>query len=294
VAAAHRAVDAGPVGARLPILHAIVLGIVQGLSEFLPISSSGHLVIVPWLFGWKELTSNPDLNRTFDVALHLGTFVGALAYFREDVVVLARAAIRSLRRRRIDDGDPDERLAWLLLVASLPAAVIGAVLDKVLEGHYGPEWVIGVMLIVFGALLWLADRLPERRGGDDFALRDAVLMGSAQALALQPGVSRSGATISMARWLGFERDSAARISFLMSLPITGGAAAYKLLDVFVAGDGLPPGFGPPFAWGIVTSAVTGFFAVWGLLRLVRSRTFAPFVAYRFLVGALVIAVAAAR
>ena len=276
----------------MSILHAIVLGIVQGLSEFLPISSSGHLVVVPWLFGWEELANDPELNRTFDVALHLGTFVGALAYFRNDVVMLAAAAVRSLRGRRVD-GD-DERLAWLLVVASLPAALVGAVLDNVLSGHYGPEWLVGVMLIVFGAVLWWADRLPQRREVAAFRVRDAVLMGSAQALALQPGVSRSGATISMGRWLGFDRDAAARISFLMSLPITGGAAAYKMLDVFVAGDGLPPGFGAPFAWGIVTSAVTGFIAVWALLRLVRTRTFAPFVVYRFVAGLVIIGVAVAR
>ena len=276
----------------MSILHAIVLGIVQGLSEFLPISSSGHLVVVPWLFGWEELSKNPELNRTFDVALHLGTFVGALAYFRKDVVLLASGAVRSLRQRRIDSED--ERLAWLLVVASLPAALVGAVLDNALEGHYGPEWLVGVMLIVFGAVLWWADRLPQRRAADAFRVRDAVLMGSAQALALQPGVSRSGATISMGRWLGFERDAAARISFLMSLPITGGAAAYKMLDVFVAGDGLPPGFGPPFVWGIVASAITGFVAVWALLRLVRTRTFAPFVVYRFAAGLLIIAVGVAR
>ncbi|HEX7166171.1 MAG TPA: undecaprenyl-diphosphate phosphatase [Acidimicrobiales bacterium] len=273
-------------------LHAIVLGIVQGLSEFLPISSSGHLEIVPWLFGWDDLADRPDVDLTFDVALHLGTFVGALVYFRRDIVVLAAAAFRVLRTRRVDTDD--ERMAMLLVVASLPAATIGAVLDAVLDGAYGPIWVIGVMLIVFGLVLGWADRLPERREITAFRPRDAVLMGFAQALALQPGVSRSGATISMGRWLGFTRDAATRISFLMSLPIIGGAAAYKGLDVFVVGDGLPAGFAAPFAWGMASAAVTGFVAVWGLLRVLRTWSFAPFVWYRIVLGANVIVLAAVR
>ena len=199
--------------------------------------------------------------------------------------------LRAVLRR---DGSEDERLARLLVVASLPAALIGFVLDQALEGKYGPEWLIGVMLIVFGVLLALADRLPERRAIGAIGARDALLMGSAQALALQPGVSRSGATMSMGRWLGLDRDAATRFSFLMSLPITGGAAAYEGIDLFVLGDGLPRAFAAPFAWGIVASAVTGFLAVWGLLRLIRTRSFAPFVVYRIVVGALVIGVALAR
>ena len=273
----------------MSIFQAIVLGIVQGLSEFLPISSSGHLDVVPWLLGWDELDA--DLDLTFDVALHLGTFVGALVYFRADVVRIVRAAVSAARQRAM--RDPDQRLAVLLVVASLPAATIGAALDAILDGKYGPIWVIGVMLIVFGVVLGWADRLPERRAVDAFAAKDAVLMGVAQALALQPGVSRSGATISMGRWLGFDRDAAARISFLMSLPITGGAAAYKAIDLVTSG-GLPSEYIAPFAWGIVASGITGFLAVWGLLRLVRTRTFAPFVVYRIVAGVVVIAVATLR
>ena len=273
----------------MSIVEAIILGIVQGLSEFLPISSSGHLDLVPWLLGWNEVEAELDL--TFDVALHIGTFVGALVYFRRDVIRLVVAALAALRKRRADE--PDERLAVLLVVASVPAATIGAFLDRLLEGKYGPIWVIGVMLIVFGFVLLWADRLPERRAVETFRFRDAAFMGFAQAVALQPGVSRSGATISMGRWLGFERDAAARISFLMSLPITGGAAAYKTLDV-VAGEGIPASFVAPFAWGIVASGVTGFFAVWGLLRIVRTRSFAPFVWYRVALGVVVIGVAALR
>lgn len=275
----------------MPILHAIVLGIVQGLSEFLPISSSGHLVLVPWLLDWEELTRNPELNRSFDVALHEGTFVGAFAYFRADVARLAGAALGSLRRRRV--GTPDERLAWLLVAASLPAATVGLVLDSMFEGHFTGEWLVGVMLVVFGLVLYWADRRRAERDLDDIGLRDALLMGLAQASALQPGVSRSGATMSMGRFLGLDRAAAARMSFLMSLPITAGAGLYKFVDVMAEG-GIPPGFGAPFLWGTLASAVTGFAAVWALLRLLRRMTLVPFVLYRVVVGVGVVVVAAVR
>ena len=275
----------------MPILHAIVLGITQGLSEFLPISSSGHLIIVPWLFRWTELTQNPDLNKTFDVALHVGTFVGAVAYFRVDLVRLAGAGIRSIVRRSVDG--PDERLAWLLLLSAVPGAAVGALLENVIEEHLGEPWLIAVMLAVFGLVLLACDRLVERREAGSFGLRDAALMGLAQAAALQPGVSRSGATISMGRALGFGRDAAARISFLMSLPIIGGAGLYKGAKL-AAGSGIPPGFGPAFAWGMAASAVTGFAAVWLLLRYVRTRTFRPFVAYRLAAAAVILAVTLTR
>jgi len=272
----------------MPILHAIVLGIVQGLTEFLPVSSSGHLAVVPWLFGWTELTSDPELNRTFDVALHVGTFLGAVAYFRTDIAVFAAAGWRSLRRRAVDG--PDERLAWLLLLSSVPAAVVGVLLDSTVEQYLGAEWLIGVMLVVFGLVLGWSDRLPGGKGEEHFGVRQALLMGAAQACALQPGVSRSGATISMGRKLGFTRDAAARLSFLMALPLIGGVGVYKGLQV-LAGDGIPAGFGPAFLWGMVASAVTGFAAVWGLLRFVRTRSFRPFVFYRVVVGLAVVGVA---
>ena len=273
----------------MPILHAIVLGIVQGLTEFLPVSSSGHLALVPWLFGWTELTSNPELNRTFDVALHIGTFVGALTYFRTDIATFIGAAWTSARRRSITTEN--ERLAWLLLLSSLPAAVAGLVLDSLVENHLSAEWLIGVMLIVFGLVLAWADRRPGTRGVDDYGPRQALLMGTAQALALQPGVSRAGATISMGRYLGFDREAATRLSFLMALPLIGGVGVYKGADVLL-GDGIPAGFGPAFAWGMVTSAVTGYLAVWGLLRLVRTSSFSPFVVYRVLAGVAVLGLAA--
>jgi undecaprenyl-diphosphatase len=276
----------------MPILHAIALGITQGLSEFLPISSSGHLLIVPWLFGWHELDAHPELKETFDVALHVGTFVAVVAYFRRDLMALVRPAWSVVRSRRI--STPAERLAWLLVVASLPAATVGLVLDTLLADRTGGFVAIGVMLIVFGVVLQVADQRRGDRLLDGFRVRDALLMGSAQAVALQPGVSRSGATISMGLFLGFERDAAARISFLMSVPITGGLGLYKAVRLFAFEGGIPDGFVAPFFWGTFASALTGFVAVWALLRLVRTRSFLPFVLYRTVVGVFVIGLALAR
>ena len=276
----------------MPIVHAIVLGIVQGLAEFLPISSSGHLLIVPWLFGWDELASRPELKETFDVALHVGTFVAVVAYFWRDLVGIAGAALTSVRTRRVETDQ--QRLAWLLVVASLPAATVGLALDTLLADRSGGFVVIGLMLIVFGIVLQVADQRLGARPIDGFSLRDALLMGTAQAVALQPGVSRSGATISMGRFLGFERDAAARISFLMSVPITAGLGLYKGAKLFLVDGGIPDGFVAPFFWGTVTSAVTGFVAVAVLLRLIRTRSFLPFVAYRAVAGVFVIGLALAR
>jgi undecaprenyl-diphosphatase len=271
--------------AGIPVAHAIVLGIVQGLTEFLPVSSSGHLILVPWLFGWNELTANPDLNKTFDVALHVGTFVGAAAYFAPDLGRLAKAGISSIRRRRIETAD--ERLAWLLFLSSLPAAAVGSVLENFVEDELGREWLVALMLIVFGLVLAAADRVGGKREQADLGWKDALTLGVAQAVALSPGVSRSGVTISAGRWLGFNRAAAARISFLMSLPIIGGAAAYRGAKLLV--DGFPSGVGGAFAAGVITSGLTGAFAVWAILRMLETRSFTPFVVYRVLGGAAVLA-----
>ncbi len=262
----------------MPILHAIVLGITQGLSEFLPISSSGHLRLVPWLFGWEDFVGQEHLQKTFDVALHLGTLIGAIAYFRADILRYLRAAFR---RGALDTTDG--RVAWLLVASTIPAAVTGALFADVIEEKTGHIWLIATMLVVFGLVLGWADTRTGDRGVDDIRLRDALLMGAGQAVALQPGVSRSGVTMTAGRLAGLGRDGAARFAFLMSLPITAGALVFKAVDV--AGEGgIPDGFAAPFAWGIVASGLTGWVAVWGTLRLIRTRTFAPFVIYRVIVG----------
>jgi undecaprenyl-diphosphatase len=271
----------------MPIVHAIVLGIVQGLTEFLPISSSGHLILVPELFGWEELTRDPELNKTFDVALHVGTFAGVAWYFRHDIVRYIAAAWRSLRARSV--RTVDERMAWLLLLSAVPAAVVGALLNDFIDEELGEPVLIGVMLIVFGLVLFAADRLPGARRADRFGVRDAALMGTAQALALQPGVSRAGATISMGRWLRFDRDAATRLSFLMSLPIIAGAALFQGTDVML-GDGIDGDLVAPFVWGTIAAGVSGFVAVAWLLRLLRTHSFTPFVVYRVLAGASVVVV----
>jgi undecaprenyl-diphosphatase len=271
----------------LPVLHAIILGIVQGLSEFLPISSSGHLILVPELFGWTELTSNDSLNKTFDVALHVGTLIAVLAYFRREVWSYVAAAWHSLRTRSITTVD--QRIAWLLLVTAIPGALVGALFTSVIEDNLGDPILIGINLILFGLVLQWADGLAGSRPMPDFKTRDAVLMGAAQALALAPGVSRSGATISMGRWVRFDRASAAKLSFLMSIPITGGAALYKGAELAHDG-GIPSGFGAAFFWGIVASMVSGFIAIAFLLRFVRTHSFTPFVIYRIILGVAVIVI----
>ncbi|MGK2948191.1 MAG: undecaprenyl-diphosphate phosphatase [Acidimicrobiales bacterium] len=272
----------------MSIFHAIVLGITQGLSEFLPISSSGHLRLVPWLFGWDDFAGNPGLEKTFDVALHFGTLVGAVAYFRSDIARYLRAGFTASGRQTTDG-----KVAWCIAASAVPAAITGALFADVIEEKTGYIWLIAVMLIVFGLVLAWADSQPGTRTVDDVRLRDAMLMGVGQALALQPGVSRSGVTMSVGRFVGLGRDGAARFAFLMSLPIIAGALVYKAIDV--AGEGgVPDEFVAPFFWGIVASAVTGWVAVWGMLRLIKTRSFAPFVGYRVIVGVAVLALYAIR
>jgi undecaprenyl-diphosphatase len=272
-------------GPQIPVSHAIVLGLTQGLSEFLPISSSGHLILVPWLFAWHELDNYPDLKKTYDVALHLGTFLAVLVYFWRDLRTIVPAGLRAVARRAAPTFD--ERLPFLLVVSALPAFVLGAAFDSFIEDHLSQPWLVAVMLVVFGLVLLVADRAVARRPEQDYRLRDSVLMGLGQAAALQPGVSRSGATMTVGRFLGFDRDAAARISFLMSLPVTAGALAYKGAKL-VRDGGLPSGTAGAFFWGVVTSAITGLLAIHFLLKLLRTRSFTPFVIYRVAVGAAVL------
>jgi undecaprenyl-diphosphatase len=268
----------------VPIYQAVVLGIVQGLTEFAPVSSSGHLILVPWLFHWPIL-NDVALNKTFDVALHMGTFFGALAYFWRDISKYLSGFFRSIAHRSIDG--PDERLAWLILIGTIPGALVGATLEGVIEEHLGAPWLIAVMLIAFGVVLYLVDRIaPRRREMDDIRLTDALIVGMAQAVALQPGVSRSGVTITAARGRGLDRETAARFSFLLALPIIGGAGVLKVADLIQ--EGLPPGMAAPFAWGFVASAISGFLVIWLVLGYVRRRDFAPFVIYRVAAGLFVL------
>lgn len=272
----------------MPLLHAVVLGLVQGLTEFLPVSSSGHLILTRWALGWG--TGDGGVDKAFDVAVHVGTLLGATGFLRADLMLLGRAAWASLRDRRIGT-DPADRLPWMLLLATIPAAVTGALLEATIAERLGAPWLVAVMLIAGSALLWAADRFPERSGFADLTMKHTTLIGVAQALALQPGVSRSGATLAAARALGYDRDAAARFSFLLSLPLIAGAGLYEGLKLF-DGRSVPPGIGAALLVGAVVAAATSVAAVWGVLAIVRRRSFLPFVIYRVSAGVTVLAVLA--
>jgi undecaprenyl-diphosphatase len=266
-------------------VQAIVLGLVQGVTEFAPVSSSGHLILVPWLFSWTFFLKNPDLNKTFDVALHVGTFLGALVYFWRDIAKYLAAWFRSIRKRSVQLVD--ERLAWFLVIGTIPGALVGALGEDLIEKKLGQPWLIAVMLAVFAIVLFVVDRVARAdRGLSDLRLRGALFIGAAQAIALQPGVSRSGVTVTAARGTGLDRPSATRFSFLLSLPIIAGAGLFK--GATVLQDGLPPGTAAPFLSGMVAAAISGFLVIWGLLAYVRKHDFTPFVIYRLAVAGVVL------
>ena len=265
-------------------LQALILGVVQGLTEFLPISSSGHLILVPWLLDFHYLQTHEDFNKTFDVALHAGTLLAVLVYFRTEIVELIRAAFSSIRKRSITE--PSEKLAWLIALATIPAAAIGAIWADKIEEDLGEPWQIAILLVVFAILLWLADRLPQRRQMDQLSWGAALAVGFAQAVALAPGTSRSGITITAGRFLGLTRDAAARFSFLLLAPVTLGAVLFKGAEV--ARDGLPPGSVGPVLVGIASAAVSGFIAIWALLRYVRTHGYGVFVIYRLVAAAVIV------
>jgi undecaprenyl-diphosphatase len=261
-------------------LEALLLGIVQGLTEFLPISSSGHLILVPWLQDYTFLQDHESFNKTFDVALHAGTLVAVVAYFHAELREAVAGFVRSLRRRSIED--PPERLAWVLVIGTIPAVIAGGLGEDWIDDNLGEPWMIGILLIVFALVLAWADRLPQRRGFDSVSLRDGLYVGLAQVLALAPGVSRSGVTITAGRFLSLDRDSAARVSFLLLFPVTAGAVAYKGYEAIT--EGLPDGVIGPMVVGMIAAAISGYLAIAGLLALVRRHSYDPFVIYRLLVG----------
>jgi undecaprenyl-diphosphatase len=273
----------------LPNWQALILGVVQGATELLPISSSGHLILVPWLFGWDYLEQHDEFNQTFDVALHLGTLVAVGGFFFHDVMHLLRAWVATLRRRRIQTAS--ERIAWFVVVATVPAAVVGALFGTWIADHLGEPWQIAILLAVFGVVLWWADRREPSHTMDELSLRSAATVGGAQTLALVPGVSRSGITISAGRLLGLDRDSAARFSFLLLIPITFGAVVWKGVTDVVLAD-LPPGTAGPFAVGVLASFASGVVAIWWLLGYVRRHDYSIFAIYRIVVAVLVLALIA--
>jgi len=269
------------------ILQAIILGIVQGITEFAPISSSGHLILVPWALGW-DIVYDPALNKTFDVALHLGTLLGAVVYFRTDLWHYLTAFVGSCRARAI--RSTDERLAWALIVGTIPGVIAGASLESVIQEKLGQPVLVAMMLAVMGVILYVVDRVVrEDRGLDSIRPRTGLFLGVAQALALQPGVSRSGITITAGRSIGLDRATAARFSFLLALPIIAGAGLYKGIGVAQSGF---QGYGAEFLAGFVASAVSGFLVIWFLLRYLRRHDFLVFMLYRLAVAALAIGLVA--
>lgn len=259
-------------------LEAVVLGLVQGLGEFLPISSSAHLILVPWLFRW------PDPGLAFDVALHLGTLVAVLLFFWRDWVRLLAGALKGRKNR-------DGQLFWYLVIATIPGAVFGYLFENKAETVFRTPLLIAIMLIVMGIILYYADRKGAKEielGGIDFVT--SFVIGLSQALAIIPGVSRSGVTMSAALLLGLKREDAARFSFLLSTPIILGAGLAKLPDIIAH----PSLMGSSFMIGMLVSAVAGLVSIGFLLRFVQYKDYKPFAWYRFALGVLVIAVALMR
>ena len=268
-----------------PDWQAFVLGVVQGATELLPISSSGHLVLVPWLGDWTYLEQHDDFNHTFDVALHLGTMLAVGGYFLPDLLAMVRAFFHTLRTRRLET--PDERLVWIVLVATIPAGVVGLAVEDVITEHLGEPWQIAILLAVFAIVLWLVDRRPAVREAHELSLREGFAVGVAQALALAPGVSRSGITITAGRLFRLDRDAAARLSFLLLVPTVLGAVLLKGLQDVVLGD-LPEGWKGPFVVGVLSAWGTGLLAIQWLLGYVRRHTYGVFVVYRLVVAAIIV------
>jgi len=262
----------------LTLLEGLLLGILQGLGEFLPISSSAHLIVVPWALGWEEH------SLAFDVALHVGTLAAVFYAFAADWKRLVLAGLK-----RPDWSDPDNKLIWLLALATLPGGVAGLLLDDWAETTFRSPALVAASMATLGLILLAADRIGARRTGImDVGLQAALLIGLAQGLALVPGVSRSGATISMALFLGLRREDAARFSFLLATPITLGAALVKLPDLAGGTELLPA------VVGMVAAGLVGLASIRVLLAYVRTRSYLPFVAYRLVFAAAVAALLLVR
>ncbi|MFZ5631750.1 MAG: undecaprenyl-diphosphatase UppP [Bacillota bacterium] len=260
----------------MSFFEAVIMGLVQGLGEFLPISSSAHLVLTPWVFGWR------DPGLAFDVALHLGTLVAVLSFFWRDWIIMARDGF--FNRRTIEG-----RMFWYLVAATVPGAAFGFLFEDYISTVFRNPMLIGIMLIVMGIFLYLADRLaPAKKGLHQVGWKESIWIGISQAFAMIPGVSRSGITMTAGRLLGLDREASARFSFLLSTPIIVGAGLVQVNNL------TPADFTVPFAAGIIVSAVVGYLAIKFLLRFLMTNSFAIFVIYRFIIGAGVILLASSR
>ena len=280
----------------MDLFQALVLGLVQGLTEFLPISSSAHLIIVPWLFGWNNRALN---SIQFDVALHMGTLLAVLVYFAPDWRRLIAAFVRSVLERQIG-SDQDRRLVWYIVFATVPAFLVGVLAESQIDEVFhdpnnlrGGLLIIAVMMIVMGALLLLAERIGKHTIElKNITLGTALGIGVAQALALVPGVSRSGSTITTGLFLGLKREAAARFSFLLSTPVVLGVGLKKLYDLLQGTETILADQTGGFVIGFLASAVSGFLCIFFLMRYLQRRSTAPFIWYRFMVGIALLALVA--
>jgi len=264
------------------VAQALILGLIQGLSEFLPVSSSAHLTLAPWLFGW------PDPGLAFDVALHVGTLVAVLAFFQAQWIALIAAAWNIVVRRRVETEE--ERRVIFLIVATIPGAIAGLALEKYAESTFRDPKLIAIVLIVMGIVLWAVDRVaPQERPLAAMRWTDALMIGLAQMFAIVPGVSRSGSTITAGRALRLTREGAAVFSFLMSMPIIAAASILKVPHVLKS-----EGLSLPLVVGVLASAISGWLAITVLLRFVVRRSYGVFAVYRIVVGVIVLLIAYSR
>jgi undecaprenyl-diphosphatase len=266
------------------VIQALVMGIVQGLTEFLPVSSSGHLIVVPFLAGWNDAFIT---SLAFSVMLHMGTLVALLVYFRSDWIRLVPAGLATIRDRSFHD-DEDRRLAWLLVGATVPAAIVGLLFSDVIEASFRSVGLVAITLVLGGLILLVADRFGAKsRTIDDVTFPIAIGIGAAQALALIPGISRSGISISAGRMVGMDRESAARFAFLMAMPVTAGAGVFEVRKL-LAGEGGVQIETLPLVVGMVAAAISGLAAIHFMLSFLRRRSLDVFVWYRFALAAVVL------
>jgi undecaprenyl-diphosphatase len=266
------------------VVQALIMGIAQGLTEFLPISSSGHLVLVPYLAGWDDafITSLP-----FSVMLHLGTLAALLIYFWRDWLRIVPAGIRVLRKRSLA-GSPEGRLAWLIAVTVVPASVLGVLFEHTIEASLRTPGIVAVLLVTGAGIMWLADRWGRKvRSEEELGFPGALGIGMAQALSLAPGVSRSGITISAGLFAGLTREAAARFAFLMATPIIAGAGLWELRTIVSGGEGYEVPIAPLLV-GMTAALVSGLVAIGFLLRYLRTRSLGVFVVYRLVLAAIVV------
>lgn len=273
----------------IPVWQAVILGIIQGVTEFFPVSSTAHLRLIPWALKWT------DPGLTFDVALHAGTLAAVLGYFFMTwvrVIAAGFGAHVDIHTGKHLSGpalQQQRRVLWYLVLATIPAAVIGLLFEKQVETTWRNPLIIAASLIGIGVLMAIADRNPaQKKDFVEVGLGDSLGIGVSQALAVIPGVSRSGITITTGLFAGLTREAAARFSFLLATPIIGGAALHKFHEVHKSG-GLPPGMVAPFAAGVIASAVVGLLSIALFIRFLRANTLRFFVYYRIILGLIVIA-----